>query len=67
MSEERKVLGSFDGINGNAFMLMGYFQQQVKRQRFSKEWIQSVLDKAMSKDYDYLVGTLLDYLEENNG
>ena len=46
MQEERKVLGSFDGIDGNAFMLMGYFQQQAKRQRFSKEWIERVLDEA---------------------
>jgi len=52
MQEERKVVGSFDGIDGNAFMLMEYFQQQAKRQGFSKEWIKEVLDEAMSSDYN---------------
>ncbi len=66
MSEERKVLGSFDGINGNAFMLMGYFQQQATRQRFSKEWIKKVLDEAMRGDYNHLVGTLLIHMEKND-
>ena len=66
MSEERKVLGSFDGINGNVFMLMGYFQQQATRQRFSKEWIKKVLDEAMRGDYNHLVGTLLIHMEKND-
>ncbi|MGL4561106.1 MAG: hypothetical protein ACRCV0_02290 [Brevinema sp.] len=64
MQEERKVKGSFEGVDGNAFMLMGYFQKLAREQRFSKEWIQEVLNEAMSKDYDYLVSTLLDNLEE---
>ena len=66
MQEERKVLGSFDGINGNAFMLMGYFQQQATRQGFSKEWIKKVLDEAMRGDYNHLVGTLLIHMEKND-
>lgn len=37
MQEERKVVGSFEGMDGNVFMLMGYFQKLAKEQRFSKE------------------------------
>ena len=66
MQEERKVLGSFDGINGNVFMLMGYFQQQATRQGFSKEWIKKVLDEARSKDYNHLVAILLLNMEEGD-
>jgi len=52
-----KVKGRLIGIDGNAFMLMGYFQKLARNQGFSREWIQSILDKAMSKDYNYLVAT----------
>ncbi len=61
---EKKVVGSFNGIDGNAFMLMGYFQKLAKEQGgFSKEWIKEVLDEARSKDYNHLVVTLLQYME----
>ncbi|MGL4562714.1 MAG: hypothetical protein ACRCVW_02515 [Brevinema sp.] len=63
---ERKVKGALDGINGNAFMLMGYFQKLARQQGFSKEWIKQVLDEARSKDYNYLVATLLLHMEEND-
>lgn len=63
---EKKVRGNFDGIDGNAFALMGYFQQQARRQGFSKEWIKEVLGEAMSSDYNHLVATLLDKIEEKN-
>ncbi len=62
----KKVKGSFNGIDGNAFMLMGYFQKLAKDQGFSKEWIKSVLDEAKSKDYEHLLVTLLNNMEEHN-
>lgn len=66
MQEERKVKGSFDGVDGNAFMLMGYFQKLARQQVFSKEWIKSVLNEAKSKDYNHLVATLLLHMEEED-
>ncbi|MGL4677216.1 MAG: hypothetical protein ACRCWI_06075 [Brevinema sp.] len=63
MQEKRYVKGSFDGVDGNAFMLMGYFQKLAREQGFSKEWIQEVLNEAMSSDYNHLVATLLDHME----
>jgi len=64
MREERKVKGTFDSIDGNAFMLMGYFQKLAKEQGISKEWIQGVLDEAKSKDYNHLITTLLENMED---
>jgi len=43
-----------------------YFQQQARQQGFDKEWIKSILDEAMSSDYDHLVATLLDNMEEED-
>lgn len=66
MQEERQVKGSLDGIDGNAFMLMGYFQKLSSQQGFDKEWIKRVLDEARSKDYNHLVDTLLNNMEEED-
>lgn len=63
---EKKVVGSLVGIDGNAFMLMGYFQKLAREQGFSKEWIQGVLDEAMSSEYNHLVATLLDNIEDKD-
>ena len=65
MQEDKRVIGSFNGIDGNVFVLMGYFQKLARQQGFSNEWIQGVLDEAMSSDYNHLVGTLLMHMEED--
>lgn len=52
MQEERKVRGSLVGIDGNAFMLMGYFQKLAQPQGFGEEWINGVLNESKSKDYN---------------
>ncbi|MGL5254073.1 MAG: hypothetical protein ACRC9L_03550 [Brevinema sp.] len=59
-----RVVGSLEGINGNAFALMGYFQKTAREQGFSKEWISTVLEEAMSKDYEHLVNTLRKHMLE---
>ncbi|MGL4367576.1 MAG: hypothetical protein ACRCTQ_04785 [Brevinemataceae bacterium] len=43
-----------------------YFQKLARQQGFSKEWINQVLNEAMSSDYNHLVATLLNYMEEND-
>ncbi|MGL5254316.1 MAG: hypothetical protein ACRC9L_04925 [Brevinema sp.] len=62
--EERRVIGSLEGLNGNAFALMGYFQKTAREQGFSKEWISKVLDEATSGDYEHLVNTLRKHMLE---
>ena len=43
------------GLNGNAYSLMGAFEQQAKRENWTKEEIDEVLNEAMTADYNYLV------------
>jgi len=46
------------GIDGNAYALMAAFQHQARKEGWSKDEIQIVLDEAMSGDYDHLLATL---------
>lgn len=51
-------------INGNAFAIMGAFQQQARREGWTKEEIDLVLDEARSGDYDHLLQTIISYCYE---
>ena len=55
---DKKITLELVGLNGNAFFLMGAFQQQAQKEGWSKEEIQAVLDEAMCGDYNHLVYTL---------
>lgn len=46
------------GLNGNAFHLLGAFAAQARREGWTKEEINAVLNKAMAGNYDHLVYTL---------
>lgn len=48
-------------IDGNAFMLMGAFQNAARRADWSAEEIEFVLKEARSGEYDHLVATLAEY------
>ena len=43
---------------------MGHFQQNGRRQGWSKDEINEVLTKCMSGDYDNLIRVLVDHTEE---
>ena len=64
-SNNNKVKGSLVGVDGNAFALMGHFNKLARRQGFSKEWINSVLDEARSGDYDHLLQTLIKHMDDS--
>ncbi len=49
------------GLDGNAFVLMGSFQRQARREGWTSEEINAVLTEARSSDYDHLVATLADH------
>lgn len=51
------------GSNGNAFALMGKFQQEAKRQNFTEEEVKAVLADAMTSNYDHLLQTLTQYID----
>lgn len=46
------------GVDGNAFALMAHFRQCARRAGWTREDIDSVLNEAMSDDYNHLVETL---------
>ncbi len=61
------VKGSLVGQDGNAYALLGYFKNQALSQKaMSREEINVVLQEAMSGDYDHLIVTLNDHLQEND-
>lgn len=47
------------GLNSNAFYLMGAFSKAARRQGWSSEEIDLVLDECRSSDYDHLLQTLI--------
>lgn len=61
---QKTIKGSLVGLNGNAYNLMGYFQKEARRQGWEKEEIDKVLNECKSSDYNHLVATLLEYIEE---
>ena len=61
---DKKVKLNLVGIDGNAFALMGAFQQQARREGWTKEEIKLVLDKCMSGNYDELLCTLMEHCED---
>ena len=52
------------GIDGNAFMVMGAFSRNARQQGWTKDEIQAVLDEAKSGDYDHLLATIMDNVED---
>lgn len=54
----KKIKLKLVGLDGNAFSLMGAFQRQARKEKWSPEEIKEVLDECMSGDYDHLLSTL---------
>jgi uncharacterized membrane protein YgdD (TMEM256/DUF423 family) len=61
---KKKVKLKLVGLNGNAFVLMGAFQQQARKEKWTQEEIASVLHEAMKSDYNHLLATLSGHCEE---
>ena len=51
------------GLDGNAFSLMGAFQQAARRQGWSPEEIKTVLDECQCGDYNHSRCVLMDNTE----
>ena len=60
---EKTVNLNLIGVNGNAFMIMGVFQRQAKKEGWTSREIQEVLKEAKSKDYNYLLATIENHCE----
>lgn len=51
------------GVNGNAFMIMGVFQRQAKKEGWSISEIEMVLAEAKNGDYNHLLATISNHCE----
>ena len=52
------------GEDGNAFAIMGRFTREARRAGWTQEEIRAVLDEARSSDYDHLLATIAEHVEE---
>lgn len=57
---------SLVGVNGNAFSIMGYVTDAMKKTGFSKEDIDDYREHAISGDYDHLVAVSMDLIDQVN-
>jgi hypothetical protein len=62
---DKKVNMTLVGQDGNAFFLMAAFAKNAGRQGWSRKEIDLVLDKARSGDYDNLLCTLMDHINDD--
>lgn len=60
----KKVKMSLVGIDGNAYAILGAFQKNARSQGWTKTEIEIVIKKAIEKDYDHLLQTIIKYTEE---
>lgn len=54
------------GIDGNAYSVMGYVIQAMKREGFSKSEIDDYQADAMSDDYNHLLSVSAEMIEKCN-
>ena len=55
---KNKLNLELEGLDGNAFALLGYFSKQAKKAGWSPAEIKEVQDDAMSGDYAHLLQVL---------
>lgn len=63
----KKINLKLVGLDGNAFALMGAFRHQARKEGWSEEEVHSVLDEAMTGDYNHLLRTLMEHCEDPFG
>jgi hypothetical protein len=51
------------GVDGNAFNIMAAFKIQAKKEEWTEDEINLVLEEAKSKDYDHLLYTIQNHCE----
>lgn len=51
------------GVDGNAYAVMGVFSRQARREGWTQEEIDLVLEEAQSGDYNHLLCTIMTYCE----
>ena len=59
----KRVRMNLVGLDGNAFALMGAFQKNARRQGWTQDQIDKVLDECTSGDYNHLLRVLIAHTE----
>jgi hypothetical protein len=59
----KKVNLKLVGLDGNAWAILGAFSAAAKKQGWTKEEIDKVVEEAMSGDYDHLLQTIIRNVE----
>lgn len=54
------------GVDGNAFCVMGYVMNAMKRERFTSQEIKEYHKKATSSDYHNLLCVSVEYVDKCN-
>lgn len=55
---QKKVKLNLVGTDGNAFSIMGAFSKAARKEGWTNDYIEIVLDEARSSDYDHLLATI---------
>lgn len=63
--KEKKVIMRLVGEDGNAFAIMGNFANAARRAGWSQEEINVVLNEAKSSDYNHLLATIMEHVEDS--
>lgn len=53
------------GIDGNAYMVMAYTAKALKAEGLGDK-VEEMMQKAMSKDYNYLLMVCMEYIDTAN-
>ena len=61
-----KVKLTLVGLDGNAYALLGAFKSRARRQGFSDQFINDVISRATSGDYNNLLCVLMDACEDED-
>jgi len=56
---DKSVVLDLVGTNANAFAIMGKFSSEARKQGWTKEEVDLVLEEATSSDYDHLLATII--------
>ena len=60
----KKVELQLAGLDGNAYALMGVFIRQARRENWTPEEIDEVIDECKSGDYNHLLVTLMEHTHD---
>jgi hypothetical protein len=63
---DKKVKLDLVGTDGNAFAILGNFQHQARKEGWTKEEIDTVINEATAGDYDHLLATIIKHCKEQD-